>query len=267
MAQNHSLSLLVAAMDGLWFNQVILFSNPMSLLCPTTLRIAPQTTSSDSLLYCSSDLSAPPPSEEETSAHSSASPLPQLVDEEDDPKNEGEDKEMKQKERPNRLNLMTRKTRSFSSSPATKKRAKNHRYLGAVTSLPKTMSCKSLRELELEEVKGFMDLGFKFKREHLSPRMITVIPGLQRLGGYNNEQETELSDSTQSANYKDDKIEEEEEEERAVVRPYLSEAWLIKRPDSPLLNLKMPRVSASADMKKHLWHWARTVAYVIQQQS
>ncbi|XP_010653545.1 uncharacterized protein LOC100854914 isoform X2 [Vitis vinifera] len=242
MAQNHSLSLLVAAMDGLWFNQVILFSNPMSLLSPTTLRIAPQTTSSDSLLYCLSDLSAPPPSEEETSAYLSASPLPQLVDEEDDPKNQGEDKEMKQKERPNR-------------------------YLGAVTSLPKTMSCKSLRELELEEVKGFMDLGFKFKREHLSPRMITVIPGLQRLGGYNNEQETELSDSTQSANYKDDKIEEEEEEERAVVRPYLSEAWLIKRPDSPLLNLKMPRVSASADMKKHLWHWARTVAYVIQQQS
>ena len=79
MAQNHSLSLLVAAMDGLWFHQVILFSNSMSLLCPTTLRIAPQTTSSDSLLYCSSDLSAPPPSEEETSAHSSASPLPQVI--------------------------------------------------------------------------------------------------------------------------------------------------------------------------------------------
>ena len=79
MAQNHSLSLLVAAMDGLWFNQVILFSNPMSLLSPTTLRIAPQTTSSDSLLYCLSDLSAPPPSEEETSAHSSASPLPQVI--------------------------------------------------------------------------------------------------------------------------------------------------------------------------------------------
>ena len=177
---------------------------------------------------------------------------------------------MKQKERPTRLNLMRGLARSFSSSPAAKKLPKNVKHLGAVKSLPKTMSCKRLWELELEEVKGFMDLGFKFKRQHLSPRMITMIPGLQRLGGIKNiGQKTEPSDSsTQSANCKDDEIEEvEEEEEKVIARPYLSEAWLIKRPDSPLLNLKIPRVSASADMKKHLWHWARTVAFVIQQES
>lgn len=166
---------------------------------------------------------------------------------------------------------MRSRARSFSSSPASKKPAKNRGLLGAVKSLPKTMNCKSLWELELEEVKGFMDLGFKFKREHLSPRMITVIPGLLRLeGGYNiNGQKTQFLDSTDKSadNYKDDEIEDEEEEERGVVRPYLSEAWLIKRPDSPLLDLKMPKVLASADMKKHLWNWARTVAYVIQQES
>lgn len=121
------------------------------------------------------------------------------------------------------------------------------------------MSYKCFWELEQEEVKGFMDLGFKFQREHLSRRMIAVIPGLQRLGG------GELSYATQSTNYYE--IEEEEEEKRLALRPYLSEAWPIKRPDSPLLNLKMPRVSASADMKKHLWLWARTVAYVIHQES
>lgn len=125
------------------------------------------------------------------------------------------------------------------------------------------MSCRTLGELELEEVKGFMDLGFIFKEEHLSPRMMSVIPGLQRLGLYKNKQTTNLIGSEVA---EDDKI-REEEEERGIIRPYLSEAWLIKRPDSPLLNLRLPRVSAAADMKKHLRFWARTVASVIQQES
>ncbi|KAE8719079.1 putative Peroxidase 21 precursor [Hibiscus syriacus] len=58
----------------------------------------------------------------------------------------------------------------------------------------------------------------------------------------------------------------QEEKKRVVIRPYFSEAWLIKRPDSPLLNQRVPRVSAVADMKKHLKFWARTVASVVQQE-
>ncbi|KAI8014668.1 hypothetical protein LOK49_LG05G00671 [Camellia lanceoleosa] len=121
-------------------------------------------------------------------------------------------------------------------------------YSRSVTRLQKTMSCKTLLELELEEVKGFMDLGFKFSKESLSPQMMSVLPGLQRLELANGDEEVDKDDR--------DIIGEEEregeEEKRSVMRPYLSEAWDIKRPDSPLLNLRLPRVSAAGDMKKHL---------------
>ena len=125
------------------------------------------------------------------------------------------------------------------------------------------MSCRSLEDLELEEVKGFVDLGFIFKKEHLNARMISVVPGLLRLGFFRTKQKTEPNLAADELP-KDDDI--EQEEERGVIRPYLSEAWLIKRPDSPLLNLRVPRVSAAADMKKHLKFWARTVASVVQQE-
>lgn len=114
------------------------------------------------------------------------------------------------------------------------------------------MSCRSFEELEMQEVKGFMDLGFVFKKEHLSLRMASIVPGLQRLG-----QHMSIRKNAQT----------DEEGNREIVRPYLSEAWLIKRPDSPLLNLRVPRVYAASDMKKHLRFWARTVASEIQQES
>lgn len=121
------------------------------------------------------------------------------------------------------------------------------------------MSCWSLGELELREVKGFMDLGFTFKKEHPSPRMMSLIPGLQRLEVYKNKENV-------PKHLKGDQFEEEEEEdERGVIRPYLSEAWLINRPSSPLLNLRVPRVSEAADMKKHLRFWARIVASEVLQ--
>lgn len=162
------------------------------------------------------------------------------------------------RERPTRLNLIPNKTRSHSSSPSTKKRSKNLGNAGGLAAmrLQKTMSCKSLCELELEEVKGFMDLGFRFKKDQLSKRMMSVIPGLQRL---------ELLKTEEIVN--DETEEEEEEGKGVIIRPYLSEAWLIKRPDSPLLNLRIPRVSTAADMKKHLKYWARTVASAIHQES
>ncbi|MQL79600.1 hypothetical protein Taro_012057 [Colocasia esculenta] len=116
-------------------------------------------------------------------------------------------------------------------------------------------SYKSFSELEQDELKGFMDLGFEFHKESLSPRMMSVLPGLQRLGKKANE------------------LVKEEEGEATVKgkarRPYLAEAWLIKRPNSPLLNLKMlPAISTGgADMKKQIRFWARTVASTIHQES
>ncbi|KAK8666031.1 hypothetical protein V6N13_006184 [Hibiscus sabdariffa] len=133
--------------------------------------------------------------------------------------------------------------------------------------LRKSTSCRSLKDLELEEVKGFMDLGFIFTKEHLNPTMIRVVPGLLRLGFPKRIQSTEVNIAGGDHEVQKDDGTEQEEKKRVVIRPYLSEAWLIKRPDSPLLNLRVPRVSAAADMKKHLKFWARTVASVVQQES
>lgn len=170
--------------------------------------------------------------------------------------------------RPSRLNVV--KTHSTSSSPPStpNKLTKNRkRYSGSVMRLQKTMSCKSLSELEVEEVKGFMDLGFRFDTQHLCPRMMTVVPGLQRLGSCNNMSQKQMFDDKILMEFKKDDDHDSQENMERIMRPYLSEAWLIRRPDSPLLNLKIPRASAANDMKKHLKHWARTVAAVIQQES
>lgn len=136
------------------------------------------------------------------------------------------------------------------------------------------MSMRSLGELELEELKGLMDLGFTFKKENINPRMMSLVPGLQRLrvGAHSNNKKTQNSsdddDVEELANKDDDHDGGDDEVEIEVTRPYLSEAWLIKRPDSPLLNLRLPTtVSSAADMKKHLKSWARTVASEIQQES
>lgn len=170
------------------------------------------------------------------------------------------DKETTHGERPTRFNLVSGKTRSHSSSPiSAQKKSRNLGY--SPGKLQKTMSCKSLVELELEELKGFMDLGFIFRKENLSKRIMNLIPGLQRIDSYKNE-ENGTRGSFEFTSNNDD------EEKKGIMRPYLSEAWTIKRPDSPLLNLRIPtRVSTSADMKKHLKYWAQTVASAIQQES
>lgn len=126
--------------------------------------------------------------------------------------------------------------------------------------LNKSISCKSLGELELEEVKGFMDLGFEFKRENLSPQMVKLLPGLQRLRIQIDKQNLIEEDDDDD----DDENDDDDKKKRDIARPYLSEAWTIKRPNSPLLNLRMPKVSSTSDMKKHLKSWAKTVASEVQ---
>ncbi|XP_044485402.1 uncharacterized protein LOC123210968 [Mangifera indica] len=228
---------LITAMDHLWFHHVILIAEPTSLV---VLKAHSQTP------------------DHSLSASSPVSPLVEGCND------EAKAKEVELKERPTRLNITAgRGRRSQSSSPLSLKRPRNLRRWGSTIALQKWTSCRSLWDLELEEVKGFMDLGFIFTKEHLNPQMISVIPGLQRaIGSFKNKNNSEKID-------KDDEIDHEEKEyehEKGIIRPYLSEAWLIKRPDSPLLNLRFPRVIAAAEMKKHLKFWAKTVASEVQQE-
>ncbi|KAK4396330.1 hypothetical protein Sango_1469600 [Sesamum angolense] len=91
-------------------------------------------------------------------------------------------------ERKTRFNLAPIKTRFLSSPPK----------------LRKTTSCKSLLELELEEVKGFMDLGFIFRKENLSKRMKRLIPGLQRLDADKNKQDYSSEFTRNTDDHEDD---------------------------------------------------------------
>ncbi|KAK7259921.1 hypothetical protein RIF29_25536 [Crotalaria pallida] len=84
--------------------------------------------------------------------------------------------------------------------------------------------------------------------------MISVVPGLQRLGLH----QKLIDDATETVPDNDNN--EAKEEKRDIKRPYLSEAWVIKRPDSPLLSLRIPKPCSAANMKKHLQLWAKTVA-------
>ncbi|MBA0800752.1 hypothetical protein Gohar_011169 [Gossypium harknessii] len=264
MADNLSLS-LIGAMDRLWFHQIILFPEPISLFSLKPLK--PQQPYSESTATPTS------PSAKSLAEDNISTPVCPLFDHQplapaDDSKDEEEEEEMKKRAR---RGSVSSRSRSHSSSPSTEKRLRNHRHstsrsLGG--KLKKSTSCKSLEDLELEEVKGFMDLGFIFKKEHLESRMIDVVPGLLRLGFLKTQPNLPADEHEVSKDDDDDDDDdiEQEDQESGVIRPYLSEAWLIKRPDSPLLNLKVPRVSAAADMKKHLKCWARTVASVVQQE-
>ncbi|KAK6943773.1 hypothetical protein RJ641_024875 [Dillenia turbinata] len=256
MSDSYSIC-LVRVMDRLWFHQIILFSEPTSLL--SKILQIPELVSQNLVENNPSPDPDPNPSPTTT--------IKQSIEA------NNERKEVKRKERPTRANHVTSKARSQPSSPSKQKYpiTTNLRHSNSMI-LPKT---KSLWELELEEVKGFMDLGFTFKKGNLSPRMMSVVPGLQRLNkgyginGLNNKSSDDAIASCEECDCevvtKDD--DEIEEEMRGVTRPYLSEAWLIRRPDSPLLNLRVPRVSTAADTKKHLRFWARTVANVIAQES
>ncbi|KAJ6407416.1 hypothetical protein OIU84_010836 [Salix udensis] len=231
-----------------------------SLSCPPSSSISLATPPNEEFLSSSSV-----PLHEDLQISPATSPATSPLDiDSGNEEEEEEDKDFNQKERRTRLILTERRTRSHSSSPSSQKRPKIYRRSGSLAILPESMSYKSFGELELEEVKGFVDLGFIFKKEHLSPRMMRVVPGLQRLGLYQNRQNIYLRDSNVAGDHDELIRKQEEDEDRYIARPYLSESWLIKRPDSPLLNLRVPRVSVAADMKKHLKFWARTVASEIQ---
>ena len=108
-------------------------------------------------------------------------------------------------------------------------------------------SSKSLSDLEFEELKGFMDLGFVFSEEDQNSKLVSIVPGLQRLG----------------------KEEQDDAEVVEVSRPYLSEAWEVldkrrKGLNPVLMNWRIPEFGNEMDMKDHLRFWAQTVASAVR---
>ncbi|WOG86602.1 hypothetical protein DCAR_0205817 [Daucus carota subsp. sativus] len=104
---------------------------------------------------------------------------------------------------------------------------------------------KSLSDLEFEELKGFMDLGFVFSEEDRDSSLVDIIPGLHRLGQENSE----------------------ENDEHVVTRPYLSEAWEVMDEEKRMYALNNWRVPAAEDeihMKDSLKRWAHTVASAVR---
>ncbi|KAL3509104.1 hypothetical protein ACH5RR_028505 [Cinchona calisaya] len=106
---------------------------------------------------------------------------------------------------------------------------------------------RSLSELEFEELKGFMDLGFVFTEEDKTSSLVSIIPGLQRWG---------------------EKAGGERVDKRCrVSRPYLSEAWDVlnqRKVNKPLVNWRFPAMYNEITMKDNLKAWAQTVASTVR---
>jgi hypothetical protein len=127
---------------------------------------------------------------------------------------------------------------------------KNNNNINKV--VKKRRESKSLSDLEFEELKGFMDLGFVFSEEDKDSSLVEIIPGLQRLGKKNEETEEEK---------------DYDFDESVVQRPYLSEAWEVyewRKKEKPLMNWKVPALNNEVDMKNSLRLWAHTVASTVR---
>ncbi|KAI3917963.1 hypothetical protein MKW98_000197 [Papaver atlanticum] len=125
--------------------------------------------------------------------------------------------------------------------------------------MKKMKSSKSLSDLEFEELKGFMDLGFVFSEEDKNSSLVSIIPGLQRLGNKENliteaQEEDQSRKPARGADFQ---------------RPYLSEAWAVlenkrKEEERPLITWQVPKLDNEIAMKYHLRNWAHTVASAVR---
>ncbi|EOA36100.1 hypothetical protein CARUB_v10011127mg [Capsella rubella] len=105
----------------------------------------------------------------------------------------------------------------------------------------------SVSDLEAEETKGFMDLGFVFTEEDLNSELPEILPGLR----------TFLS-----------REEQKRTEESSVRRPYLSETWDFNSDnwsgrtdeESMVIDFTMAKSCGENNMKESLKWWARSVA-------
>ncbi|KAK4770817.1 hypothetical protein SAY87_031349 [Trapa incisa] len=131
----------------------------------------------------------------------------------------------------------------------------------------KKVLSKSLSDLEFEELKGFMDLGFIFSEEDKNSSLAYIIPGLQRFGKKEREQHGEVTNLPET----DHKFEEAAPNvsSSTIPRPYLSETWewLERRrtkADTPLVNWNFPSLTNETGMKDNLIWWAHTVASTVR---
>ncbi|XP_073025311.1 uncharacterized protein [Primulina eburnea] len=116
---------------------------------------------------------------------------------------------------------------------------------------------KSLSELEFEELKGFMDLGFVFSEEDKNSSLADIIPGLHRFG---QKIDLEVQEETTCGGGV-------EEVGASRARPYLSEAWETlekENRENPLTNWRVPFVSNEIVMKDSLKWWAHAVASAVR---
>uniref|UniRef100_A0A7N0RJW7 Uncharacterized protein n=1 Tax=Kalanchoe fedtschenkoi TaxID=63787 RepID=A0A7N0RJW7_KALFE len=116
---------------------------------------------------------------------------------------------------------------------------------------------KSLTELEFEEVKGFMDLGFVFcDEDHNDSSLVSMIPGLHRPGHHHNQNCREDAEGVG-----DDHL-------SGVSRPYLSEAWGCGSKEmKPSLRAVVGLGAAAAnevEMKNQIKSWAHSVASAVR---
>ncbi|XP_010517817.1 PREDICTED: uncharacterized protein LOC104793203 [Camelina sativa] len=124
---------------------------------------------------------------------------------------------------------------------------------------------KSMSDLEYEELKGFMDLGFVFSEEdHKDSDLVSILPGLQRLVTKDHDGLVQVT-----------KEEEGEEEDKSninrVARPYLSEAWdhcggrKGEKQITTKIKWRVPVLAAKeVDLKDNLRLWAHAVASTIR---
>ncbi|KAL5055113.1 hypothetical protein RYX36_035795 [Vicia faba] len=142
-----------------------------------------------------------------------------------------------------------REITEFSNGASTEKKDINNKKKQSNThnQRRRRRKSRSLSELEFQELKGFMDLGFVFSEEDKDSTLASLIPGLQRLGK-----------------------EEDDEEQKKIVSdetPYLSEAWDLvdlRGRRNPLVNCKVPDKGSEIDMKHNLKYWAHTVASIVR---
>jgi Protein of unknown function (DUF1685) len=103
---------------------------------------------------------------------------------------------------------------------------------------------RSMSELELEELKGLMDLGFNFSdtEAEKDPRITNIVPGLRQ---------RRVSDG----------------EVKVAKQPYLSEVWRFRDEAERRRVLRDWRVLANGDerdVKEQLRRWAHVVASTVR---
>ncbi|KAK9696855.1 hypothetical protein RND81_08G001500 [Saponaria officinalis] len=141
------------------------------------------------------------------------------------------------------------------------------------TRLKKRLS-KSLSDLEFEELKGFMDLGFVFSEHDKDSILASIIPGLHRLGNNNiNNNNNNINNNDNDNDNDNDVVENDGKNgsKKGVTRPYLSEAWKVlekknkkKQNSVVMLNWKVGGSNNEIDMKCYLKSWAHSVASAVK---